>query len=112
MADCRPWSPAGEERRPGLAAPSQPSRDCTCSHDKARVLGTLAGSMSWATQPWACLILAGQKQKQVGPASAHPDWAAGWACPLLTLAGQRAGPVHGQCTAAYPPENEKKKVFF
>ncbi|GMN68346.1 hypothetical protein TIFTF001_037407 [Ficus carica] len=79
MADCRPWSPAGEERRPGLAAPSQPSRDCTCSHDKARVLGTLAGPMSWATQPRACLC-SPWLGSRLGLPSAHPGWAAGWAC--------------------------------
>ncbi|GMN34352.1 hypothetical protein TIFTF001_048349 [Ficus carica] len=88
---------AGRLGAPAWVGSAQPTQsDCTCSHDKARVLGTLAGPMSWATQPWACLILAGQQQKQVGPASAPPGWAAGWACPLLTLAGQRAGPVHGQ----------------
>ncbi|GMN55145.1 hypothetical protein TIFTF001_024276 [Ficus carica] len=70
MADRRPWPPAGGERRPGLAAPNQASRDCKCSHDKARVLGTLAGPMDWATQPWA------------GPASSLAEaGAAGWACP-------------------------------
>ncbi|GMN34592.1 hypothetical protein TIFTF001_048366 [Ficus carica] len=79
MADCRPWSPAGEERRPGLAAPSQPSRDCTCSHDKARVLGTLAGPMSWATQPWACLIWLGSSIAEAGQACLCSP---GWACSL------------------------------
>ncbi|GMN18805.1 hypothetical protein TIFTF001_045065 [Ficus carica] len=84
---------AGRQVEAGLGwLRCQPSRDCNSSHNKARVLGTLAGPVDWATQPWA------------GPAS--PCWAdaaaevglghaeAGWAC--LTLSGQqqkRAGPT-------------------
>ncbi|GMN30565.1 hypothetical protein TIFTF001_044490 [Ficus carica] len=97
MADCRPWSPAGEECRPGLAATSQPSRDCKCSHGKARVLGTLAGPIGWATQ-------------QAGPAPAHSGWAAaeaGRACLCSPWLGSGLGLYMGSAQ----PHTHPKKNF-